>query len=424
MKMKMNQSDILGEKYYEIDHSSGLKILVSPKPEYKSCYAIFGTYYGSVDTTFKRSADTEYTTVPEGIAHFLEHKLFENEQGDAFSRYAKTGASANAYTSFDRTCYLFSCTDRFKESLEILLDFVTAPYFTPETVTKEQGIIGQEIKMYEDSPDWRVMFNMLGAMYHNHPVALDIAGTVDSIAQIDAGLLYRCYNVFYNLSNMVLVVCGNVTPDDVLAVADKILKPAGPVAIDRAVISEPDTVRQPLVQQSLSVSVPLFMLGFKQKMQTESVSVADEMETAILLDLIAGKTSKLYRTLLDDGLINDSFGTEYFEGRGFAAMVFAGESKDPRAVENAIVAEIESLRRHGVSEPDFERIRNKVYGNVIMGFNSIESIASGLLQGHFTGRGVYESTEKIAAATLESITKRLNGQFDLSCRSLSVINPM
>ncbi|WP_312640611.1 EF-P 5-aminopentanol modification-associated protein YfmH, partial [Hydrogenoanaerobacterium sp.] len=226
MNKTVISSERLGENYVKIKHSSGLTMLLCPKPQFSSAYALFGAEIGSIDTTFKTSKDNDFVTVPAGIAHYLEHKLFESEDGDAFERYAKTGASANAYTSFDKTAYLFSCADNFKESIEILLDFVTHPYFTEETVRKEQGIIGQEIKMYDDNPDWRVLFNLLGALYVNNPVRVDIAGTVESIAEIDADLLYRCYNTFYNLNNMVLVVAGNFEIDTVLEAADRILKPA------------------------------------------------------------------------------------------------------------------------------------------------------------------------------------------------------
>ena len=187
----------VGEQCYRLRHPSGLSIYVWPKPGYKACYATFAARYGSIDTAFMRLGDAAPTVVPAGIAHYLEHKLFESEDGDAFSRYAKTGASANAYTSFDRTAYLFSCTDRFEESLEILLDFVQSPYFTEETVKKEQGIIGQEIRMCEDNPERRVLFNLLRGLYAVHPVRLDIAGTVESIAEITPELLYGCYETFY-----------------------------------------------------------------------------------------------------------------------------------------------------------------------------------------------------------------------------------
>ena len=203
--MKTVDSAVFHEKYYEIDHKSGLKIFVMPKEHYSSAYAVIGTRYGSIDTKFKRSDREDFVTVPEGIAHFLEHKLFESEELDAFTRYAETGASANAYTSFDKTCYLFQCTDRFEDSLRILLDFVTHPYFTKETVEKEQGIIGQEITMYYDVPGWMSTFNLLKCLYKNHPVRIDIAGTVESISHITDKLLYDCYDTFYNLNNLSLI---------------------------------------------------------------------------------------------------------------------------------------------------------------------------------------------------------------------------
>ncbi|MGN1443956.1 MAG: EF-P 5-aminopentanol modification-associated protein YfmH, partial [Acutalibacteraceae bacterium] len=222
METKTIESKLLNEKYVEINHKSGLKIFVMEKPDYTGAFAMFGTKYGSVDTCFKLKNEADYTKVPEGIAHFLEHKLFESEDLDAFERFEKTGANANAFTSFDKTCYIFQCADNFSESLEILLDFVKHPYFTEATVQKEQGIIGQEIKMYQDDPDWQVLFNLLRGLYVNNPVRIDIAGTVESIAQINADLLYSCYNTFYNLSNMALAVVGNVTVNQVLEIADKV----------------------------------------------------------------------------------------------------------------------------------------------------------------------------------------------------------
>ncbi|NLL63652.1 MAG: insulinase family protein [Ruminococcaceae bacterium] len=223
MLMRKIKNSLLGDLYYEIDHKSGLKIFVYPKVGYESSYAVFGTNYGSIDTFIKRQGE-DAIKIPEGTAHFLEHKLFESEEQDAFERFATTGASANAFTSFDKTCYLFSCSNKFAENLEILLDFVQHPYFTQETVEKEQGIIGQEIKMYQDVPSWQVLFNLFRCLFHNHPVKIDIAGTVESIAEISAELLYDCYNNFYNLDNMVLACAGNTTVEEVLSVVDRIVK--------------------------------------------------------------------------------------------------------------------------------------------------------------------------------------------------------
>ncbi|MFR1803348.1 MAG: EF-P 5-aminopentanol modification-associated protein YfmH, partial [Faecalispora jeddahensis] len=263
MRMEKITNERVQDSYYSVKHPSGLRIFVYPKEGSNSTYAIFGTRYGSVDTSFRRSDEQEVSTVPEGIAHFLEHKLFESEDGDAFARYAKTGASANAYTSFDMTCYLFSCTENVYESLEILLDFVQSPYFTEQTVQKEQGIIGQEIRMYDDDPQWRVMFNLLKALYHHHPVKIDIAGTVESIAEITPEYLYRCYHTFYNLNNMALCVAGNIDPERVLELCDKMLKPSEPTQVERIFEEEPAGVVQDRVEQKLSVTIPLFQLGFK-----------------------------------------------------------------------------------------------------------------------------------------------------------------
>ena len=222
MNFELIENKRIGEKYYKLHHKSGLTIIVYPKEGFNSTYAQIGTNFGSINNHFITNG--RKIKVPDGTAHYLEHKLFESEEGDAFTQYAKTGALANAYTSFEKTCYLFSCTEKFRESLEILLDLVQSPYFTPETVAKEQGIIGQEIKMYDDSPDWRVMMNLQQAMYHNNPINIDIAGTVETIAEITPEILYDCYNSYYNLNNMVMCIAGRVSPEEVLEIADRKLK--------------------------------------------------------------------------------------------------------------------------------------------------------------------------------------------------------
>lgn len=234
-EIKLTENRSINEKFYTLHHESGLDIYVIPK-KHSTAFAVFGTRYGSADRTFKLAGENDWLTVPDGVAHFLEHKMFENEDGtDAFSLYAPFGGNANAFTSFTTTVYLFSCTEHFDENLRVLLSFVTSPHFTEETVRKEQGIIGEEIKMYIDNPSWRVYFNLLRALYVHHPVRVDIAGTVESIAQITPEILYRCYNTFYNLHNMALCICGDVTPEQVKAVADAVLKKAPDQEILRAI---------------------------------------------------------------------------------------------------------------------------------------------------------------------------------------------
>ena len=404
MKREVFESDI-GESYLMATLSSGLKIYILEKPQYNSSYAIFGTKYGSIDTVF--SVNGEQTAVPEGIAHFLEHKLFESEDGDAFSKYAKTGAYANAFTSFDRTCYLFSCSDKFYENLDILLSFVQSPYFTEETVKKEQGIIGQEIRMYDDSPAWRVMFNMLMAMYHNHPVRIDIAGTTESIAKIDSELLYKCYNTFYNPSNMFICIAGNVDSEKVLKQIKENIKPSEPVEIVRINEEEPEEVVKNYVEQKLSVAQPIFCLGFKETMSKPERSVKQKVCTSLLLEILAGEASPLYERLTNMGLINDEFGTEYFTGHGYSAVIFEGESKDPNAVAEEIKKEIARLKTEGIDKKLFSAVRSGMYGNAIRLFDSVEGIAMQMVDSAMGDSGLFDEIKYLKSVTSDDVYKRL-----------------
>lgn len=419
-KIREIKNELLNDSYFEIDHKSGFKIFVYPKENYSSAYAVFGTKYGSIDTCFRVEGNEEFTTVPEGIAHFLEHKLFESEELDAFARYAKTGASANAYTSFDKTCYLFQCSGNFEKSLEILLDFVSNPYFTEQTVQKEQGIIGQEIKMYQDEPGWESLFALLRAMYHNHPVRIDIAGTVESISHITAELLYECYETFYNPANMVLAVVGNVTVDQVLEIADRMLKPKDSKKIERKFQIEPETVVQDTIVRNLAVSMPIFAIGYKEKIDTPNRTLKETLESNILLDIIGGKTSGLYEEMLTDGLINTTFDIEYFEGFGYSAHIFNGESTEPEKVRERINKEIEKMKKQGVDKATFDRIKKKHYGGFIMNFNDIDSLANALIGGYFNGDGLYDQLEVLESITLEDINNRLNA-INIENSSMSII---
>lgn len=420
---KLIKNDILHESYIEVVHSSGLRIYILEKPEYTSAQAIFGTRYGSIDTKFRLADRDEFTSIPEGTAHFLEHKLFESEDGNAFERYAVTGAYANAYTSFDRTCYLFSCTSRFEENFAILLDFVRHPYFTAETVEKEQGIIGQEIRMYDDEPNWRVCFNLLTALYSRHPVRIDIAGTTESIAEITADMLFECHRTFYNMSNMFICVAGKVNADEVLAQIDREIDDAEPKEVIRGLHDEPLGICKPYIEQKLAVAKPLFNLGFKEACDTPEKTLKERIVTSVLLEIIAGKSSALYERLMDEGLINDGFGTEYFNGFGYAAEIFDGESSDPEKVAAEIKAEIRRLRRDGIDEKDFTRAKNSLYGQMVMQYNVIDNIASALVSAAMTGDGLFDEMDVFASLTLDDVTECLNNQLREEYSALSVILP-
>lgn len=415
------KNDILDEGYYSIDHKSGLKIYVYPKEDYASAYAVFGTKYGSIDTRFKRSDKADFTEIPSGTAHFLEHKLFESEELDAFQRYAKTGASANAYTSFDRTCYLFSCTGNFKENFRILLDFVRHPYFTEETVRKEQGIIGQEIDMYKDSPEWESLFNMLDAMYVNHPVKIDIAGTKQSISEITADMLFSCYGTFYNLSNMALAVAGNITVDDVLEIADEILEADEDVTVERAFLDEPEEIVKDYVEEYLPVATPMFAFGYKEKLDSPERTTEEEIAMSIILDILAGQMSLFYKELLDEGLINNTFSTEYFNGHNYATPIFSGESTDPVALAERIKERVASLKKSGISEKEFEIVRKKQYGKTVRAFSDIDTLANGLIVSHFENDELFSEFEIIKNMKLSFVNEMLLKSFDEEKAVLSVV---
>ena len=423
MELQKISGGSVGDFYYTGAHPSGLRVFLYPKEKSSTTYAIFSTKYGSIDSCFQRSDGPAPETVPEGIAHYLEHKLFESEDGDAFQRYAETGASANAYTSFENTSYLFSCTDRLYDSLEILLDFVQSPYFTEETVRKEQGIIGQEIKMYDDDPQWRVMFNYLRAMYHAHPIRQDIAGTVESIAQITPDHLYRCYRTFYNLHNMAFVLAGSFDVDRVCQLLDQMLKPCDPVTVRRVFPAEPAFVARPRVEEALSVALPLFQFGYKLP-GTAPRGEKDLAAAEVLLEVLASEASPLFRRLLDSGLVNESsFASEFFEGEGYATLMFGGESNDPEAVAAAITEELLRLRQEGIDPAAFERSRRSLYGQNLAALNSTASIANAILSLTFKGRELFSYIHALAGITVADVEQFLAG-LPLEQQVLSIVKPL
>lgn len=418
MLKQVFESDF-GENYVKCEHESGLQIYIFEKPLYNSAYALFGTKYGSIDNVF--SVNGEETAVPEGIAHFLEHKLFESEDGDAFTRYAETGAYANAFTSFDKTCYLFKCSSRFYENLEILLDFVQSPYFTAATVQKEQGIIGQEIRMYDDSPGWRVMFNMLLAMYKNHPVRIDIAGTVESIGEITDELLYKCYNTFYNPQNMFLCIAGNVETEKILKMVEEQLKPRERFELCRIMPEEPDEIVKPYVEQSLEVVIPLFCFGYKEKAD-RPFTLKEKICISVLMEMILGEASPLYKKLINEGLINDEFGSEHFIGQGYASVIFEGESGDPKRVAEEIKAEVTRLKEEGLNKKLFNAVKTNFYGNHIRNFNSVENIAMDLVDCAMENYDLFEEIKCLKSITVDDVYKCL-AFLDNDKTVLSVVVP-
>ncbi|MEE1137991.1 MAG: pitrilysin family protein [Acutalibacteraceae bacterium] len=422
MKIKQITNEKLGETVYTAVHPSGLEIRVMPKKGYDSAYAVFGVKYGSIDTAVKNE-NGEFETIPEGTAHFLEHKLFESEDLNAFERFAKTGASANAYTSFEKTAYLFKGSENIGQSLEILLDFVQNPYFTQQTVEKEQGIIGQEIRMYRDLPDWQVMFNLLKALYSEHPVRIDIAGTQESIAKIDADLLYRLYKTFYNPANMVLSVVGGIEPEEVFDIVDKCIRNTDGKAAERKFVKESGVPVQKYVEQQLSVAQKQFLLGYKEELSQPMLSLEDEIASQMMAEIIAGKSSPLFKKLIDEELADMGFGGDVFNGFGFSCIMLGGTSKDPEKAVEIIKAEIERYKKEGIDPAAFERAKRKFYGRYVMSYNDIDDVANLMMNLYFSGYEPFAELEACKKMTLEKVQSRLDAIKD-EFSALSVIKPM
>lgn len=413
--------------YFEKD-KSGLSIYIMPRKDYTGSYAIFATKYGSVDSEFVVPNETDVTKVPDGIAHYLEHKMFDQPDGsNVFDKFSKFGGEANAFTNFNMTAYLFSATEHFYENLETLMDYVQSPYFTKESVKKEQGIIAQEIGMYDDNASWRLFFNFLGLLYHNNPVKLDIAGTVKSISQIDENLLYKCYNTFYNLSNMTLFVTGNLDPDKTLEIIQKNIKNANPFKeeIKRIYPDEPKTVAGKFKTQKISVAMPMFMIGWKDNDIGFSGKrlLKKSIEMEILLEMIFGKGSKLYNELYNEGLINGSFSFEFAPQKDYSYIEIDGQSVNPKTVYDKVNSYIKKLKNDGLLKADFERIKKVIWGDYIRSFNDIEGYSNAFITMSLLDINYFDYYEEYQKITFSDILNRFSKQFDEDLCVMSEIQP-
>jgi predicted Zn-dependent peptidase len=404
---------------------SGLEVAVVPRPGLNRTFATFATHYGSIDSHFRVPGSGEELKVPDGIAHFLEHKMFEKPDGDAFARFAALGASANAYTEYTTTTYLFSTTAHVKECLDILLGLVQDPYFTPDNVAKEKGIIEQEIRMYLDMPGDRLHSNLMRALYQKHPARLDIAGSVESIRTITPDVLYRCYETFYHPDNMLVLVVGNVDPAAIIGqvAEDQARRGRTPQGeIGRIMPHEPLAVEEEWVSQTMPVNLPLIALGFKDVLGTLNgrALLRQELVSGLMWGMLVGKSAPLFSRLYEEGLVNDRFSARYQAAPTFAHSTLGGETPDPSRLVDVLQ---EELPRAPLTTDALERLKKREIGEYMTLFNSPEDLAYAFNSLYFRGVSVLDFVDVLEGIRLEDIEERRARHIAEGAYAVSVITP-
>ena len=426
--MQIIENSKVKEKVYIEKLDNGLTVMIIPKPGVQKKYMIWGTNYGSNDNEFIVPGEEEKTTVPNGVAHFLEHKMFEQENGtNSLDVLTALGTEANAYTTNDHTAYLFECTDNFYEAMDELMDYVQHPYFTDENVEKEKGIIGQEIMMYDDYPEWKVYLNAMEAMYHNNPIKIDIVGTIETISKIDKEILYKCYETFYNPSNMAMVICGDFEPEKLIEeVKKRLIDKKSNGKIERIFKEEPEEIVKEKIEQKLEVSQPLYTIGIKDKIDNVENSnktdiVKKHIAIEILLNIIMGRSSKLYKELYNEGLIYSGASLDYEFSKTYAHILIAGQSTEPEKLYNKFKARVKELIENGIDENDFERNKKMIYGGYVKEYNDVTDIARMFLADYFKGINSFDYIEEINSINVEYLNQVLKDVFKESKMVLSIV---
>ena len=425
--MIVEKNEIIGEATYTEKLENGLEVVIVPKKGVRKKYIIWATHFGSVDNKFVIPGTDKVREIPDGVAHFLEHKMFEQESGvDALYSMMALGLNANAYTTFDHTAYLFECTDHFYEGLDILMDYVQHPYFTKENVEKEQGIIGQEIMMYDDDPVWQCYINAMKCLYKNSPIRIDTAGTVETISHITPEILFDCYNTFYNPSNMTLVVCGDFDPEDLLEEIKKRLLPvAKNPEIKRIYPEEPEEIYEKEKECQMEISMPLFIIGFKDKIETNKDEIVKRHTgIKILLDLIAGEGSRFYKEMYEEGLLLAPLDLDYEFSDTFAHVIITAQSPYPKKVEERLMNEIERIKEEGIDSRHFEIAKRKMYGAYVNEYESVSDIARSIVVDKIKGiKNSFDYLNIFSYINYEYINSILDSLLKNDNEVISIVNP-
>ena len=408
--MKVHNYELIDEKVYEHKLDNGLKLFIIPKPGFQKTFVTYTTQFGSLDNHFKPIGSQKFVKVPDGVAHFLEHKLFEKEEEDLFTAFAEENAQANAFTSFDRTSYLFSATSHIESNIKRLLSMAETPYFTEETVNKEKGIIAEEIKMYQEQPGYKLIFNTLRAMYSKHPIRVDIAGSVDSIYDITKDDLYLCYETFYHPSNMVLFVVGDVDPQSIVDLVEEHEAKRNKTdqsKIERAQFNEPKEINQKFVSEKMKLQSPRLMLGFKNEPLKESPEkfVQRDLEMTFFYELVFGEETDFYQKLLNKDLIDETFGYQFVLEPSYSFSIISSATQQPDELKNLIMSELNKYRGQITDQEAFDLLKKQFIGEFISSLNSPEYIANQYAKLYFEGVSVFDMLDIVENITLESVNE-------------------
>lgn len=418
-------SSVLREEIVSATLSCGLACHVIPKRGFTKKVGIFATRYGSIDLSF--TLDGQALETPPGIAHFLEHQLFKKAGGeDVLMEFGKYGASSNAFTDYCTTAYYFTASGHFEKNLELLLTFVTQPFFEAENVAKEKLIIEQELRMYEDSPDHRLYKNLMRVLYTTHPVRLDIGGEVSDIQGIDRDLLESCYRKFYNPANMLLIVAGDVDPGEIFRHAEAIFAPSafkalGPIG--RRWPVEPPGVKERVVREEMAVSRPRVLMGFKDLGAVDGRALERELETSVVLDLFFGRSSAFYTRFYEQGLIDDSFSFSFNSEDAFGFSLIGGETDKPEELAEKVLFELHQAKKVKLKAKDVERTKRKRLGKYIRSFDTPDGAAFLTMGSLQRGIDLFRVPQVISKMSARALEGRLEEHFDERNYAVSILNP-
>ena len=410
----------LCDGFYEELLPNGLRVRVLPRPGFARKFAFLAVDFGSNDRDF--TLDGQKYHVPAGIAHYLEHKMFDLPEGGAMEQFAAHGGGNNAFTNYSMTAYYVECTEEFAENLKILLRMVTTPYFTPESVEKERGIIAQEIKMYADSPDSAVFEDLFAVMYPKHPISVPIAGSVESIADITPELLYACCRAFYTPQNMMLCVVGDVSAEEVARLAREFTPAPVPGGVrDESGWSGAFSCGP--MEKTMEVAMPMFAAGFASDPIAPEASLRAEIVGDLAAEVLVGESSPLYQRLYEKNLIDSDFSCGFEQVRGVGLLELSGDSEAPDTVIDAVVDEAERIVREGVDAAQLERLRRSMIGRRTRELDSFESTCYRMSAYFFEGAEYFDSVRTIQSVTVQDITDFLRTVCRRDRLSVSYIRP-